>query len=182
MSTIRSQGKVGSFELSWNPVPVGIQGDSEITVMQDGKVIRKTLVHWIKDEQRILIQTDNGYFDYEVRRDSAEDGRIQYSLMGRNHSEFLTGLQFLRHGEENAGGTEGVSKKASRVRAQMPGKIVRVMVKPGDQVVAGQALLVMEAMKMENEIKASINAEIKEVKVVAGQAVESGADLVLLKV
>lgn len=60
----------------------------------------------------------------------------------------------------------------------MPGKIVKVFVKPGDQVKAGDPLLIMEAMKMENEMRASSDVKIKEVHVKEGENVESGAVLV----
>lgn len=69
----------------------------------------------------------------------------------------------------------------SQISAGMPGKIVRVNVKPGDKVSAGQTLLVMEAMKMENDMKASHDVTIKEVRVKEGQSVESGALLVVFE-
>ena len=72
------------------------------------------------------------------------------------------------------------AKKSMRVRAQMPGKIVRVLVKVGDEVAKDQPLLVMEAMKMENEIRATAPGRIETLKVSEGQAVESGADLILI--
>jgi biotin carboxyl carrier protein len=62
----------------------------------------------------------------------------------------------------------------------MPGRIVKVLVAKGDAVKAGQALLVMEAMKMENELKAKADATIAEVHVIAGAAVEGGAKLITL--
>ena len=62
----------------------------------------------------------------------------------------------------------------------MPGKILRISVKAGDSVEKGQALLVMEAMKMENEIRASHSGKIAALKVSEGQAVETGADLCLI--
>lgn len=60
----------------------------------------------------------------------------------------------------------------------MPGKIVKVYVKAGDSVKEGQPLLVMEAMKMENEMRAAKDVVIKEVKVEAGSAVETGSLLI----
>ena len=67
------------------------------------------------------------------------------------------------------------------VIAPMPGLVVRVTVAPGDSVVAGQGVLVMEAMKMENEIRAPRAGRVKEAPVREGQAVETGALLVLLE-
>jgi pyruvate carboxylase subunit B len=65
--------------------------------------------------------------------------------------------------------------------APMPGLIVRVNVNPGDEVVAGQGIVVMEAMKMENELRATAAGKVRSVEVVAGTAVEKGALLVALE-
>ena len=64
--------------------------------------------------------------------------------------------------------------------APMPGMIVRVAVAPGDVVVAGQGLIVMEAMKMENELRAAGPGTVTAVRVIAGTAVQKGAILVEL--
>ncbi len=69
----------------------------------------------------------------------------------------------------------------ARVLAPMPGKIVRVTAAAGREVKAGDALLVMEAMKMENEIRAPRDGVVKEVAVQEQQAVETGALLILLE-
>jgi biotin carboxyl carrier protein len=61
-----------------------------------------------------------------------------------------------------------------QVLAPMPGKIVRVQVKSGDVVQAGQGLLVVEAMKMQNEIRAPKSGTIDRVAVVEGQTVNAG--------
>jgi Acetyl/propionyl-CoA carboxylase, alpha subunit len=65
--------------------------------------------------------------------------------------------------------------------APMPGLIVRVNVKIGDRVEAGQGIVVMEAMKMENELRATAAGTVKSVEVAAGAAVEKGALLVGLE-
>ncbi len=61
-----------------------------------------------------------------------------------------------------------------RICAEMPGKIVRVLVQKGDAVIFNQSLLVLEAMKMQNEIRAPQNGVIREVAAVAGNAVNTG--------
>lgn len=66
------------------------------------------------------------------------------------------------------------------VTAPMPGLIVRVHVQPGDIVHPGQGVIAMEAMKMENELRATTAGTVKAVLVQAGQAVEKGAVLVEL--
>jgi pyruvate carboxylase subunit B len=65
--------------------------------------------------------------------------------------------------------------------APMPGLIVRVNVQPGDEVTTGQGLVVMEAMKMENELRAAGAGKVKAVRVSPGTAVEKGAVLVELE-
>ena len=60
----------------------------------------------------------------------------------------------------------------------MPGRIVRVMVNKGDNVRKGAGLVVLEAMKMQNEIQAPADGIVDVVFVETGQTVESGADLV----
>lgn len=67
------------------------------------------------------------------------------------------------------------------LKAPMPGLIVRVNVQPGDTVQPGQGLVVMEAMKMENELKASAAGRVKAVLAAPGSAVEKGALLVELE-
>jgi biotin carboxyl carrier protein len=60
----------------------------------------------------------------------------------------------------------------SHIKAPMPGKIVNVLVQPGDPVAAGQGVLILEAMKMENEIKSPSAGVVKTVNVRDNDAVE----------
>lgn len=64
--------------------------------------------------------------------------------------------------------------------APLPGKITHVAVKPGDEVKPGDTLLVIEAMKMENEFRAGTAGRVAEVRVAAGQAVNAGDVLVVI--
>jgi biotin carboxyl carrier protein len=64
------------------------------------------------------------------------------------------------------------------VKALMPGRVVRVLVSKGDAVRKGAGLLILEAMKMENEIQAPTDGVVDELFVAPGQTVEGGADLV----
>jgi len=65
--------------------------------------------------------------------------------------------------------------------APMPGRIVRVLVKPEEAVVARQPLVVVEAMKMENELRAPHAGTVAEVRVAEGASVEANTVLVVLK-
>ncbi|WP_297437439.1 acetyl-CoA carboxylase biotin carboxyl carrier protein subunit [Thermococcus sp.] len=66
------------------------------------------------------------------------------------------------------------------VTAPMPGKILRILVKEGEQVKTGQGLLILEAMKMENEIPAPKNGIIKKILVKEGDTVNTGQTLIQL--
>ena len=68
-----------------------------------------------------------------------------------------------------------------QVTAPMPGKIVRVLVKKGEAVAARQPLVVVEAMKMENELRAGREGTIAEMYAQEGQSVEAGALLVVIQ-
>jgi len=75
----------------------------------------------------------------------------------------------LREPQKSIDKKEGGPKL--EIKAPLPGIIMHVMVKAGDKVTKGQKLLMMEAMKMENEIKAENDGEITSVKVTQGQSV-----------
>jgi biotin carboxyl carrier protein len=78
-----------------------------------------------------------------------------------------------RHGGAEAEGRQ-------QITAPMPGKVVRVLVKAGDAVEAGQGLLVVEAMKMQNEIRSPKSGTVERVLIEEGQAVNAGEVLCIV--
>jgi biotin carboxyl carrier protein len=68
-----------------------------------------------------------------------------------------------------------------RIIAPMPGKVVRVLVTPGEEVQPRQGLAVVEAMKMENELRAARGGRVREVLVTEGQSVDAGAILMVVE-
>ena len=72
-------------------------------------------------------------------------------------------------------------KKMNEVKAPMPGLVLRVMVKEGDTIKTGDALLVLEAMKMENIIKATGEGVVKKVVAQIKQAVEKNQVLMVME-
>jgi biotin carboxyl carrier protein len=79
---------------------------------------------------------------------------------------------------ESMGMTAGAETQEKHVESPMPGKILQVMVSPGAEVGEGDSLLVLEAMKMENVIRAPRAGIIEEVQARVGEAVEKAAVLV----
>ncbi len=78
-------------------------------------------------------------------------------------------------------GARGAGSGRQSIAAPMPGKIVRVLVEKGDVVEAGQGLVVVEAMKMQNEMKAPRAGTVVEVKALAGATVTSGDVLIVIE-
>ncbi|HRO42400.1 MAG TPA: acetyl-CoA carboxylase biotin carboxyl carrier protein subunit [Flavipsychrobacter sp.] len=72
-------------------------------------------------------------------------------------------------------------QKTEPVKAPMPGMILKVLVEPGQQINKGDGLLILEAMKMENVLKANTTATVKAIKVEERTAVEKGAVLIELE-
>jgi biotin carboxyl carrier protein len=73
------------------------------------------------------------------------------------------------------------SSEIATVRAQLPGRVVRVWVTPGDAVESGQRLLAIEAMKMENEVRAPRAGTVERVAAASGSSVELGDELVTIR-
>ena len=166
------EGKVGAKKLVFTHLPKGKTGEVEVQISG-----RTEKVKWMRDDQGIWIETSQGYQGFDVRKFVNDDGQVDYQLLGRKRSELLNSVSFLKAGEEGDASAAQKVKKSAKIKSQMPGKIVRILVKSGESVKKGQSVMVMEAMKMENEIKALQDGTIKEIKVNEGQAVETGAEL-----
>src|SRR5687768_12867990 len=141
-------GNVGAHEIEFLSVPHGSSGVVQVRV--GGKGRPGFEVRWRKDADGIWIETPDAVTGFDIQGERDDDGVIRYQLAERGGEALHAGLAFLRGGEA-ALAAAGPAKKGARVKAQMPGKIIRLLVKQGDQVVKDQPLLVMEAMKMENE-------------------------------
>lgn len=101
----------------------------------------------------------------------------EYTVYTRNSFRTINIFndEMLLHASLKKGGAMGAE---AHLKTGMPGKIIEIFVKPGDKVKTGKPLLIMEAMKMENEMRAQADATIKEVCVKQGDSVESGAVLI----
>ncbi len=139
----------------------------------------------VRAELRTLAGTPvrNLFVDGESWIVSVEGGRPREWLLGRRGERFETEVldERTRHIRSLVG--EGAAAQAVPVvKAPMPGLVVRVLVEPGQEVAAGTGLVVLEAMKMENELKAVGPGVVDEILATPGQAVEKGAVLVRFRV
>jgi biotin carboxyl carrier protein len=113
-------------------------------------------------------------------RKQPQNGRGSYAIdVDGFRYEVLTLDERTRAIRDLSAKSEAASGPAP-LKAPMPGLVVRIAVQVGDTVAAGQALVVVEAMKMENELRASAAGVVTAIKAVQGTAVEKGAILVEL--
>ena len=112
---------------------------------------------------------------YEVVFSQVAEGRLTVHVDG---VPVEVSINRMRRG--GAAVSEPAAEGPQRVTAPMPGKIVKLLVKPGDKVQPRQGLVVVEAMKMENELRARAAGTVGEVRVAEGASVEAGAILIVL--
>lgn len=151
----------------------------EIETSDDGFIVDGKHVRWD------LSKIDDGYFHIllnnrsyraEVVERDATGKNFVIKVNGRNYPVILKDKFDLLL--EKMGMNANAGAKVNNVRAPMPGLIIDLKVKDGDEVKAGDTLLILEAMKMENIIKAPGDAVVKSVKVNMGQGVEKNQVLI----
>lgn len=121
-----------------------------------------------------------------------EEGTALLVIEGRVHRVTHAGGKLLINGKEaqlaladprdrrkSANGTGDAARR--EVKAAMPGKVIKILVEPGQAVEPGTGLLTLEAMKMQNEVRATGTATVASVRVQVGETVASGQVLVTLE-
>jgi biotin carboxyl carrier protein len=124
----------------------------------------------------------NGSKVYKCRveqdRDSLSAGKsFAVVLGGRNYEVALIDPKRLRSAQSTSGEHTG----AAEIVSPMPGKIVRILVKPGDKVEAGAGVIVVEAMKMQNEMKAPRAGTVVSIEPAEGATVNAGDVLAVIE-
>jgi len=157
---------------------VDVSGSGDLlTVTVDGQVFqvdaRRVGAHGLS---LVIEGEDGGRRSVDTTVTPERRGGYAVALDGQTVS-VVPVSRFGRRGGDAASGGGG----PQQVTAPMPGKVVRVLVSPGDAVVPKQGLVVVEAMKMENELKATRAGTVKAVRAVEGQSVEAGALLVTVE-
>jgi biotin carboxyl carrier protein len=148
-------------------------GDT-FTVSIDGR-------EWTVDAARIdgrMLSLLIGGASYEVTlAPDAASGQLAVRV---GSVPMLVGVNSRRQfGHRDEAGHAGSGPQ--RINAPMPGKVVRVLVAKGDEVRARQPLVVVEAMKMENELRAGRDGTVAEVHAQEGQSVDAGTLLVVIQ-
>jgi biotin carboxyl carrier protein len=114
-----------------------------------------------------------------AKKSDTLDGRIHVRVRGR-----VLRFEILAERQVKMREAQGVRFDVGGVAtidSPMPGKVIKLLKKEGDAVKAGEGVVVVEAMQMENELKSSKDGVVKEIKVKEGSTVEAGARLVLIE-
>jgi biotin carboxyl carrier protein len=153
------------YEISFGRRTVSIAFDPEKKTATVGD--KSYQIQTTKYGNRILVDLDGKTHSIEIIQGRVYvNGEEQRFTIGKGKPRFLGGKK------------ADAAAKGARVKPPMPGRIVSIDVKVGDQVKRGQGLLVLEAMKMQNEITAPADGLVKAVNVKPGQTVDNNAVLV----
>lgn len=124
------------------------------------------------EKDRLLIGLDNQVHDVALISFSEDGQTMEARINGKTvQLNLKTETDILL---EKMGIGSSANAGSGKVKAPMPGLIVKILVQPGDTVEKGQVLLNFEAMKMENQLKAPASGLIKELKISVGDKVEKG--------
>jgi biotin carboxyl carrier protein len=160
--------------------PAEAKGRLIVTIKGESRVIDAS---WIDPDTLSLV---DGSAVHEVRfhgRD--ENGAVGVEIGGTTHEAVVEREARLKSRPAvMTRGSRGVASVgpgfSQAIKSPMPGRVVRVLVAIGDRVAARQGVVVVEAMKMENELRTPTDGVVKDILAVPGAAVDTGAVLVVV--
>lgn len=138
----------------------------------DGEAVEVDAAMTARDILSVLV----GGKAYEIKRERSLQGELHMVIGSARYAVDVQDPRSLRTRRAAAGAEAGPQK----VKAPMPGKIVRVMVSEADEVRAGQGLIVMEAMKMQNELKSPKAGKVQKILTAEGSTVNAGEVLAVV--
>jgi len=156
------------------------QGEAYIAHI-DGRTVPVDLCEPMPGVLSLIIEGGEGSDDHArrsyrcIRTVFADEETI--ALIGHQHRVAVTDPRSLRAQRKRPGAGNG----AVQIKSSMPGRVARVLVTPGEEVAAQQGIVVVEAMKMQNELKSPRTARVAEVRVAAGDKVAAGQILAILE-
>jgi biotin carboxyl carrier protein len=142
-------------------------------LIQDGELSFEADIQSISENAVSLIANGRSFLAYIAR----DKDQIFVFLNGRSYAFQEPGQMTAAFEKGEDRGQEG----KLQVKAPMPGKVIKINVAEGDEVRKNQTLLIVEAMKMENEIKSTIEGIVKKICAAAGELVDSEKTLIELE-
>jgi biotin carboxyl carrier protein len=148
---------------------VKISGNSTISV--DDKEYSQELYHL--SGNTYLLKLDNKI--YEISADIINHERVIISVDGKNFDTLVR--TYLQEKAVKLIELRTMAQHKLEVKAPMPGMVLKIIKQVGDEVAQGDSVLILEAMKMENDLRAHVSGKIKSMNVKKGMAVEKGYSL-----
>ena len=127
----------------------------------------------MSDTRKVII--DGTEFEVEIE---GEGTTFSATVEGRTFEIQIPDAAPFVKKKRSAGGKK---KKSGTVTSSIPGKIVTVEVKQGDEVTEGQVVLILEAMKMQNEVQAPVTGTVISVNISEGDAIEANIPLLVIE-
>lgn len=148
----------------------------DVEILRDGRISINGKIH----EVDFMSLAEANYFSilkdmrsYELAIEDKADGTVDILMGGR----MFTGRVLDERAMLMMNRSGGLKLSSGEVVSPMPGLIVQVLVKAGDMVEQGQTVIILESMKMQNELKAPRTGKVSQVAISAGNTVDKGAIL-----
>jgi len=149
--------------------------NGEVLIHLDGQLVQADSGQ-IKGKNFVSFLFNHKSFDLEY---SKNEGKVSVFLNGKKYDCVLEDEKAQKF--KRLEGLRVDTKKEKELKSPMPGLVTTIEVKEGDFVVAGQGVIIVEAMKMENELKAKFDGKVKAIKVKEHQAVDKDQVLVVFE-
>ena len=163
-------------ELAGSNHPIVLQRDGERLSAQVDDRRYELIVREFPDGGFLLVD-DTQLHNCRVGLNAAGPGRFTVQLRGASYEVTIVDPKRLRSGQ--AAGADDLGE--AQIRATMPGKVVRVLVELGSEVEAGAGIVVVEAMKMQNEMKTPKAGTVRKLNATVGENVNAGAVLAVIE-
>jgi len=157
-------------------------GDREFDVQPDAESVsvdgEEFTVRAVRSANIVTVYVNEKAFAVQLPADIPEEGPVKVLVDAKEYEVEVTGRGGARRKPKAAPKKSASAGGAGAVLCQMTGRVIRVDVSQGDAVSEGDVLLIVEAMKMENEIVAPVSGTVAKVAVAAGARVSEGDLLV----
>ena len=160
--------------MNGNKIKVGINNDEQATL--DGKTVNYELIN-LNGHSKLLRIND---LFYEIYSDKIDDEKYSLFINGKSFSTIVR-TELQERATILLDEAKGTSNGKIEVKAPMPGMILKLKKNPGDDISAGESVLILEAMKMENDVKAPVGGKITTINVKEGIAVDKGDSLFVIE-
>jgi biotin carboxyl carrier protein len=163
------------FIININGRKFDIDSISETEIKIDREDCHLDIINLDKNQYSVIF--NNQVFEFIIEQDSPTHYRVDFN--NESHNLTIDDERDLLFNKFKS--REKISNRLLEVKAPMPGLVLRVEVQVGQKVKIGTGLVILEAMKMENEIRSLTDGTVKEIKVIEKSVIDKGETLIILE-